>query len=109
MKTIKKYRQAGLDLNGEFGPENLAFKALRTQGIIKRLYEKLDELHSERLSLPENKVIRKVIKLYDMCKDEGVNPLMDKINKRVDGKCIVNPKLYDELVVKSNRKYTVKK
>jgi hypothetical protein len=44
-----------------------------------------------------------------MCKDEGVNPLMDKINKRVDGKCIVNPKLYDELVVKSNRKYTVKK
>ena len=60
LKTIKKYRQAGLDLNGEFGPENLAFKALRTQGIIKRLYEKLDELHSERLSLPENKVIRKV-------------------------------------------------
>ena len=60
LKTIKKYRQAGLDLNGEFGPENLAFKALRTQGIIKRLYEKLDELHSERLSLPESKVIRKV-------------------------------------------------
>jgi len=60
LKTIKKYRQAGLDLNGEFGSENLAFKALRTQGIIKRLYEKLDELHSEKLSLPESKVIRKV-------------------------------------------------
>ena len=60
LQTIKKYRQAGLDLNGEFGPENLAFKALRTQGIIKRLYEKLDELHSEKLSLPESKVIRKV-------------------------------------------------
>ena len=63
----------------------------------------------KKLNFESDKVIRKVIKLYDMCKDEGVNPLMDKINKRVDGKCIVNPKLYDELVVKSNRKYTVKK
>lgn len=53
LRTIKRYRQAGLDLNGEFGPENLAFKALRSQGIIKRLYEKLQTLHDERLSLPE--------------------------------------------------------
>jgi hypothetical protein len=53
IKTIKKYRQAGLDINGEFGPENLAFKALRSKGIIKKLYDKLNELHSERLSLPE--------------------------------------------------------
>ena len=60
LKTIKKYRQAGLDLNGEFGPENLAFKALRSKGVIKRLYDKIDELHSERLSLPENKVVNEV-------------------------------------------------
>jgi hypothetical protein len=37
--TIKKYRQAGLDEHGEFGPENLAFKALRTQGLIKKLFD----------------------------------------------------------------------
>lgn len=53
LKTIKKYRQAGLDLNGEFGPENLAYKALRSKGIVAKLYEKLDELHSHHLSLPE--------------------------------------------------------
>jgi hypothetical protein len=53
IKTIKKYRQAGLDLNGEFGPENLAFKALRTKGIIKKLYARLQKLHSDRLSIPE--------------------------------------------------------
>ena len=53
LRTIKKYRQAGLDFNGEFGPENLAFKALRSNGIIQRLYDKLQELHDERLSLPE--------------------------------------------------------
>lgn len=53
LKNIKKYRQAGLDLNGEFGPENLAFKALRSKGIIQRLYDRMHELHSKELSLPE--------------------------------------------------------
>lgn len=54
LKTVKKYRRIGLDFNGEFGPENIAFKALRNKGIIKKLYEKLQELHSQRLSLPES-------------------------------------------------------
>lgn len=51
---IKKYRKNGLHLHGEFGPENLAFKALRSRGIIKKLFDRLNELHSERLSLPES-------------------------------------------------------
>jgi hypothetical protein len=53
LKTLKRYRQAGLDLHGEFGPENLAYKAVRKKGIIQRLYDELDKLHSKRLSLPE--------------------------------------------------------
>jgi hypothetical protein len=56
---IKKYRKNGLHLHGEFGPENLAFKALRSKGIINKLYDKLNELHSERLSLPESKLLDK--------------------------------------------------
>jgi hypothetical protein len=56
LKTIKKYRQAGLDEGGEFSPENLAFKALRSKGIISRLYEKLQTLHDKKLSLPENNI-----------------------------------------------------
>lgn len=55
INIIKKYRQVGLDLNGEFSAENLAFKALRTKGIIKKLYARLQKLHSDRLSLPESK------------------------------------------------------
>lgn len=54
LKTLKKYRQAGLDFNGEFGPENLSYKALRSKGIVKKLYDRLDALHSDRLSLPED-------------------------------------------------------
>lgn len=55
ISTIKKYRQSGLDLHGEFGPENLAFKALRSKGIIKKLYDRLAKLHGDELSLPESK------------------------------------------------------
>ncbi len=51
LKKIKQYRQAGLDKGGEFGPENLAFKALRSQGYITKLYDLRDKLHSEKLSI----------------------------------------------------------
>ena len=54
LRTIKKYRQAGLDRHGEFGPENLAFKILRRKGIIGHLYDKLNDLHSNELSIPES-------------------------------------------------------
>lgn len=53
LKKIKQYRQAGLDKGGEFGPENLAFKVLRSQGLIKKLYGLRDKLHSEKLSVRE--------------------------------------------------------
>ena len=51
LKKIKQYRQAGLDKGGEFGPENLAFKALRSQGYITKLYSLRDKLHSEALTI----------------------------------------------------------
>lgn len=51
LKTVKQYRQAGLDLGGEFGPENLAYKMLRSQGWLTRMYELKDKLHSEKLTI----------------------------------------------------------
>jgi GNAT superfamily N-acetyltransferase len=51
LDTIKRYRQAGLDVGGEFGPENLAYKVLRSQGVITKLYDLRDKLHSQRLSI----------------------------------------------------------
>lgn len=51
LKTIKRYRQAGLDKGGEFGPENISYKALRSQGFITKLYALRDKLHSEKLSI----------------------------------------------------------
>jgi pyrimidine deaminase RibD-like protein len=51
IKKIKQYRQAGLDKGGEFGPENLAYKMLRNQGYITKLYDLRDKLHSEVLTI----------------------------------------------------------
>lgn len=51
IKKIRQYRQAGLDRGGEFSPENLAYKALRNQDYISKLYDLRDKLHSEELTI----------------------------------------------------------
>jgi len=51
---INRYRRAGLAMGGEFSPENLAWKCLRTKKIIKKLYKLSDKLHSENLSMFED-------------------------------------------------------
>jgi hypothetical protein len=51
--VVKRYRKAGLEKAGEFGPENLAYKAVRKQGLIQDLYDLKAELHAEKLSIEE--------------------------------------------------------
>ena len=53
VKKIKEMRQAGLAQHGEFGPENLAFKMLRSQGAITQLYDALAAAKDQELSLAE--------------------------------------------------------
>jgi hypothetical protein len=62
LSKIKQYRQSGLDKGGEFGPENLAYKALRSQGYITKLYDLRDRLHSKHLSL--DNMYAKVDEMY---------------------------------------------
>jgi len=56
LDTLKRYRKAGLESAGEFGPENLAYKALRKRGYIQKLFDLRNKLHSEKLSIDENNV-----------------------------------------------------
>ena len=55
---IKRMRQTGLEAHGEFGPENLAFKMLRTQGLIKQLYDARNTAKDRALSLKEKAVVK---------------------------------------------------
>ena len=53
MTKIRHLRQSGLDAHGEFGPENLAFKMLRTQGYIKQLADARTAAKDQELSIDE--------------------------------------------------------
>ena len=61
-EKIKKMRQTGLEQHGEFGPENLAFKMLRKQGLIKQLYDARNAAKDRELSLKEKAVVKTPVK-----------------------------------------------
>jgi hypothetical protein len=50
-QEIKKLRQSGLEMNGEFSVENVAFKVLRAKGIIEQLKQHIYKLQDKALSL----------------------------------------------------------
>lgn len=72
--------------------------------ISKRTFKNKDEFFlfwEKKLNFEGEKMIKKIAKLYDMCKDDNSNQLMSKINNRVDGQYIVNLKAYNEVILKS--------
>lgn len=51
MDRVKKMRQSGLEKNGEFSVENLAFKVLRRNGYLEKLSEERTRRLDEELSM----------------------------------------------------------
>ena len=62
MKKIRAMRQSGLEQQGEFGADNLAFKMLRNNGYIKRLVDAKNAARDRELSLDEAKKKKKKVK-----------------------------------------------
>lgn len=52
---IKTMRQTGLEQQGEFGCDNLAFKGLRRSGYLQKLKQAINQAHDHRLSLDERR------------------------------------------------------
>ena len=52
---VREFRQAGLDQTGEFGPENLAFKVLRSNGTLDRLRAARQAAKNQELSIDETR------------------------------------------------------
>ena len=48
---IKRMRKCGLETEGEYSVENLAFKVLRNEGHIRRLWDEAIKAEDELLSL----------------------------------------------------------
>lgn len=58
MDDIRRLRKAGLDDDGEFGVENLAFKLLRAQGVIDKFRDYINYLQSQELSMNETSRVK---------------------------------------------------
>jgi hypothetical protein len=87
LSIIKRYRQAGLDNKGEFGPENLAFKAIRSKGYFQALFDLRNKLRGKQLSIEEEMLRRtfeESIGVYNskvnIAEDMSVEDLADKWN-----------------------------
>ena len=87
LDTLKKYRQAGLDEHGEFGPENLAYKILRKQGLIQQLFDLRNQLKDQELSIDETKEKKKRLKYgqYGFLTLPGYSTSQDDNDGDVDG------------------------
>ena len=86
-RKIKKFRQSGLEDKGEYSNENLAFKFLRNNGNIKKLYDVRNMSYDKMLSLEDD--YEKNFKIF-INKDEdfvtkGFNRLQEeeKFQKRL--------------------------
>ena len=54
-EKIKKFRKAGLESDGEYSVENLAFKTLRNNGYLSKLSELKRDAYDKMMSMKENK------------------------------------------------------
>jgi hypothetical protein len=94
MQKIKTMRQTGLEKEGEFGSDNLAFKLLRNNGYIKRLIDARNAARDAELSLAELARPRKAVTYgFTTESPDGVNPttkmfLEEPVDESPDG---VNP------------------
>jgi hypothetical protein len=75
MAKIKTMRQTGLEKEGEFGSDNLAFKLLRNNSYIKRLIDARNAARDAELSLAELARPRQAV-TYGFTNEspDGVNP-----------------------------------
>lgn len=101
IRTVKRYRQAGLDRAGEFGPENLAYKALRSQGVIQKLYDLRDKVHSKKLSIENTvKPVQPVVPIQKTFTPPKQNPYVpgkdDKKSKDSEFADLLNQKINKE-------------
>ena len=53
-EKIKRYRQSGLEDDGEYSEENLVFKLLRRTGYLDKLSQTKHKIEDKMMSLPEN-------------------------------------------------------
>ena len=86
-------------LTGKVPHENIDFYNKYMKQRTYNSYREFFAFWEKKLNFEGDKMIRKISKLYDMCKDDVINTLMTKISGR---QCIVNPVLHNQLVLQGS-------
>jgi hypothetical protein len=110
-QKIKKMRQTGLEAHGEFGPENLAFKILRSQGLIQDLYTARNQAKDQELSLKEKAPVAPfkygfktpVVEIATVVESESTTPSDEEILKDFIDFCFKELKLEQMPTIKLRR------
>jgi len=98
MKKIRAMRQSGLEQQGEFGADNLAFKMLRNNGYIKRLVNARNAARDLELSLAELAQPRPRVQYGFMSESpDGVNPSTKMFLDESDVDSVL-PKFFDNCI-----------
>ena len=86
-KKIKKFRQSGLEDQGEYSNENLTFKYLRNKGFIKTLYDTRNKSYDKMMSIEGDysKKFKIFVSQDKEVDNKGFNKLQEeeKFQKRV--------------------------
>tara|TARA_R110002051_G_scaffold237120_2_gene298118 strand:- start:21 stop:761 length:741 start_codon:yes stop_codon:yes gene_type:complete len=64
-EKIRNMRQSGLERSGEFSIENLAFKILRRNGYLKKLYDIANRDYDASLSIKQENMLREYFSLIN--------------------------------------------
>lgn len=86
-------------LTGKVPHENIDFYNKYMKQRTYNSHQEFFAFWEKKLNFEGNKMIKKISKLYDMCKDDTTNKLMTKISGR---QCIVNPKLHNQLILQGS-------
>ena len=79
MEKIKKFRQSGLESDGEYSNENLVFKILRNEEHIKELRDLRTKSYDKMMSLSGD--YKKKFKIYTSQVDKKEKKGFDKLNE----------------------------
>ena len=79
MEKIKKFRQSGLENDGEYSNENLVFKILRNQDYIKELRDLRTKSYDKMMSLSGD--YKKKFKIYTSRPDKKEKKGFDRLNE----------------------------
>jgi hypothetical protein len=108
-RKIKTYRQAGLDAHGELGPENLAYKMLRTQGYITKLYDARAAARDAELSLAEQNKVKKPFVYGYKSVAEDVTSTPDGVGASTRMFLSEKPELTQEEIIRDFLNFAVEK